>query len=77
MKYSAYLDAGGLAAIEKLMAQCEKNQTAIRFSAWQFQPLKTLAKARGEVAGPLDVSFSTLDEAVDDVLKGEAIREVG
>ncbi|MDX2463022.1 MAG: C4-dicarboxylic acid transporter DauA [Porticoccus sp.] len=75
MKYSAYLDAGGHSEIEKLMTLCEKNQTSIRFSAWQFQPLKTLAKARGETPGPLDVSFSTLDEAIDDALMGGESRE--
>lgn len=77
MKYSPYLDAGGLSAIEKLISLCEKNQTSIRFSNWQFQPLKTLVKARGEAAGPFGVSFSTLDEAIDDVLKGGKFREAG
>lgn len=77
MKYSAYLDAGGYSEIEKLMAQCEKNQISIRFSAWPFQPLKTLVKARVETAGPLGVSFSTLDEAIDDALMGGKSREVG
>jgi SulP family sulfate permease len=77
MKYCAYLDAGGFSAIEKLVAQCEKNQTTIRFSAWQFQPLKTLAKARGNAAGPLELSFSTLEEAIDDVLKGGGAHETG
>lgn len=69
MQYSSYLDAGGLAAIEKLMAHCEKQQVRLRFSTWQFQPLKTLAKARGKARRPLDVSFATLDEAIDDLLK--------
>lgn len=77
MKYSAYLDAGGLSAIEKLIDQCEKNHTSIRFSAWQFQPLKTLAKARGESVGPLDTSFSTLDEAIADALNRGNPYEAG
>ncbi|WP_369809190.1 STAS domain-containing protein [Oceanicoccus sp. KOV_DT_Chl] len=68
MQYSAYLDAGGLSAIEKLISYCEKKQIPIRFSSWQFQPLKTLARARTEVKGPLDLSFSTLDEAIDNVI---------
>ncbi|WP_019530215.1 C4-dicarboxylic acid transporter DauA [Dasania marina] len=73
MRYSAYLDAGGLAAIEKLLAHCEKNAIQLHFSAWQFQPLKTLSRARGELKSPLDISFSTLDDAAKHVLK----REVG
>lgn len=69
MQYSAYLDAGGLSALEKLMAHCEKHEVRLCFSMWQFQPLKTLARARGEARGPLEVSFATLDEAIDDVMK--------
>jgi sulfate permease, SulP family len=77
MQYSSYLDAGGLSAIEKLLADCSKRGIALRFSGWQFQPLKTLARARGEQAGPLDLSFSTLEEAIDDVLKTGIVHEVG
>jgi SulP family sulfate permease len=77
MQYSSYLDAGGLSAIERLLADCARNKTPIRFSSWQFQPLKTLARARGEGAGPLDVSFSTLDEAIDDLLKTGKGHEAG
>src|SRR5690606_19999650 len=61
MRYSAYLDAGGLLAIVKLIAHCERRGLPIRFTAWKFQPLKTLAKARGDAKSPLDVSFPTLD----------------
>lgn len=77
MQYSAYLDAGGLAAIEKLLSHCEKNHTTIRFSAWQFQPLKVLAKARSTERGPLDVSFSTIDDSIRDVLNLGESNEVG
>lgn len=76
MQYSSYLDAGGLSAIEKLLADGARSGISIRFSAWQFQPLKTLARARGDAAGPLDVSFSTLDEALDDVLRAEQNPEI-
>ena len=69
MQYSSYLDAGGLAAIEKLQSYCERQNITLRFSAWQFQPLKTLAKARNESTGPLDISFATLDEAIDNVIE--------
>lgn len=68
MRYSAYLDAGGFSAISKIMAHCEKQGIHLQFSAWQFQPLKTLAKARGQTASPLDLSFSSLDDAINDVL---------
>jgi len=71
MRYSSYLDAGGLAAIEKLMAHCEKHRIHLVFSGWQFQPLKTLAKARGEGKSPLDQSYSTLEDAVHDALARE------
>ena len=77
MQYSSYLDAGGLSALEKLMAHCEKHQVPLVFSMWQFQPLKTLAKARSAGRGPLDVSFSTLDEAIDDVLKTSTNYKTG
>jgi SulP family sulfate permease len=68
MRYSSYLDAGGFSAIEKIVAHCEKQKIPLYFSAWQFQPLKTLAKASGESAKPLSASFPSLDEAVDYVL---------
>lgn len=68
MQYSSYLDAGGLSAIERFLDQCAERNVAIRFSSWQFQPLKTLAKARSDGKGPLALSYSTLTEAIDDVL---------
>ncbi len=77
MQYNSYLDAGGLSALEKLMIHCEKHQVPLYFSMWQFQPLKTLAKARSEAKGPLDVSYATLDEAIDDVLNKSINHEAG
>jgi SulP family sulfate permease len=59
------LDAGGLAAIEKLVMLCEKNHVQLVFSAWEFQPLKTLAKARGDSLNPLKPSFPTLFDAIN------------
>ncbi|WP_339677125.1 C4-dicarboxylic acid transporter DauA [uncultured Zhongshania sp.] len=73
LQYSAYLDAGGLAAIKKLISHCEKNNISIRFSSWQFQPLKILAKAREENSVALSVSFATLDDAIEDALKEGAL----
>lgn len=66
MRYSSYLDAGGLAAIEKLMTHCQQNQVQLIFSAWQFQPLKTLARARGDSLSPLNESFPTLIDAINE-----------
>lgn len=77
MRYSAYLDAGGLSAIEKLVDHCNKQGITLRFSAWQFQPLKTLARARGSTSSPLDQSFSTLDEALADTQAERNPRETG
>lgn len=65
MRYSSYLDAGGLAAIEKLMAHCEKHQVRLIFSAWQFQPMKTLVKARSDLSSPLNASAPTLLDAIN------------
>lgn len=75
MRYSSYLDAGGLAAIEKLVLLCEKNHVQLVFSAWQFQPLKTLAKARSDSLNPLNQSFPTLFDAINDVQTREKRNE--
>lgn len=40
------LDAGGMAALNKLVAFCQKNEIRIYLCEWQPQPLKTLAKAK-------------------------------
>lgn len=39
------LDAGGLAALNKLISQCQRKQTQIWIADLQFQPLRALAKA--------------------------------
>lgn len=39
------LDAGGLAALEKLVNHCRKSGTHLMIADLQFQPLKTLARA--------------------------------
>ncbi|MFV8817999.1 C4-dicarboxylic acid transporter DauA [Haliea sp. E17] len=77
MRYSAYLDAGGLAAIEKLLTHCERQGVSIRFSDWQFQPLKTLARARDENRGPLDLSHPTLADALDNLEETQKPHETG
>lgn len=40
------LDAGGLAALNKLVERCQKEQTQLLIADLQFQPLKTLARAK-------------------------------
>ncbi len=61
------LDAGGLAALARLMAAHQKTGKKIFFAEWQFQPLKTLAKAK---VAPIDGAvrfFSSLDLALENV----------
>jgi len=76
LRYSSYLDAGGLAAIEKLMAHCEQNKVQLMFAAWQFQPMKTLARARAHGKSPLEISFPSLDIAIETIMKRERGYEI-
>jgi len=39
------LDAGGVAAMGKLIDSCERRGVRLYFCEWQFQPLRTLARA--------------------------------
>jgi SulP family sulfate permease len=59
------LDAGGLAALSRLMAAHGTSGKKIFFAEWQFQPLKTLAKAQVK---PIDGAirfFASLEEALE------------
>lgn len=76
MEYSSYLDAGGLAAMEHFIALCEEKRVPLYFSAWQFQPLRTLARAQGGQCSPLRLSFASLGEATEAVLTGSGHNEV-
>ena len=59
------LDAGGLAALNKLISKCQKDRTELVIADLQFQPLKTLAKA-GVQPIPGNLRFyPTLREALD------------
>lgn len=61
------LDAGGLAALERLVAQCSMNGTQLILTDLQFQPLKTLARA-GVTPIPGVLQFApTLGEALSSV----------
>lgn len=74
MRYSAYLDAGGLSALDKLTTHCKQQGITLYFSSWQFQPLKTLARAQGESQSPLVLSFSRLDDAIDNVINRSTVN---
>ena len=52
--------------MKELVAHCHKNQVQLVFSTWQFQPLKTLARARGDTLSPLNASFPTLIDAINE-----------
>src|SRR5690606_37191938 len=61
------IDAGGLSALTKLIAQCQRDGCRLRVAGLQFQPLKTLARAGLK---PIDgvLSFHpTLVDAVQDL----------
>jgi len=59
------LDAGGLAALARLMSAQSESNRKIFFAEWQFQPLKTLAKAGVAPVNGRIRFFSTLDQALD------------
>jgi len=61
------LDAGGLAALEKLIANCGRNNTRIFIADLQFQPLKTLARAKVKPVPGVSQYFSTLNKALQAV----------
>ncbi|GAB58768.1 C4-dicarboxylic acid transporter DauA [Rheinheimera nanhaiensis] len=59
------LDAGGLAALNKLISKCQKNNTELMIADLQFQPLKTLARAGVKpITGVLSF-YPTLREALE------------
>ena len=57
------LDAGGLASMSKLINAQKNSGKRIVFAEWQFQPLRTLAKAKIEPIEGAVSFFSTLDDA--------------
>ncbi|CBL44813.1 Sulphate anion transporter [gamma proteobacterium HdN1] len=59
------LDAGGLAALNKLIAKCEKSGTRIFIAELQFQPLKTLARAGVTPIAGVSQFFAHLENAVE------------
>lgn len=59
------LDAGGLAALNKLISKCAKNNTQLLIADLQFQPLKTLARAGVKPLPGVLSFYPTLREALD------------
>lgn len=59
------LDAGGLVALNKLIAKCAKTNTKIFISELQFQPLKTLARANVKPIENVSSFYPSLKEALD------------
>jgi SulP family sulfate permease len=65
MESVTMIDAGGLASLRKLMAQCEKNHTHIALTNIQRQPLKNLLRAKLKSdETPLEF-YASLDEALE------------
>ncbi|HSG51393.1 MAG TPA: STAS domain-containing protein, partial [Rheinheimera sp.] len=59
------LDSGGLAALNKLISKCQKDNTELMITDLQFQPLKTLAKAGLQPIPGVLSFYPTLREALE------------
>ncbi|WP_406665602.1 C4-dicarboxylic acid transporter DauA [Gallaecimonas sp. GXIMD1310] len=59
------LDAGGLAALNKLVAQCQQAHTELVVADLQFQPLRTLARAGVKPVPGVSRYYGTLREAIE------------
>jgi sulfate permease, SulP family len=58
------LDAGGVAAMNKLVDYCARSNKQLIFADLQFQPLKTLARANVKPIAGVTTFYSTLHEAI-------------
>ncbi|MBU2280364.1 MAG: STAS domain-containing protein, partial [Gammaproteobacteria bacterium] len=58
------LDAGGLVALDKFISACDRADCQILLADLQFQPLKTLAKAKIRPVDGLLAFYPTLSEAL-------------
>ena len=58
------LDAGGVAAMNKLVAYCAREGKQVIIADLQFQPLKTLARAKVEPMPGVTCFYPTLNEAI-------------
>lgn len=68
------LDAGGLAALSRLMNAHMHTGKKIFFAEWQFQPLKTLAKAGVKPVDGFIRFFASLDDALEHASSQGAIE---
>ncbi|WP_372940685.1 C4-dicarboxylic acid transporter DauA [Shewanella sp.] len=69
------LDSGGVAALYKYIAKCKHDNTRVLLADFQFQPLKTLAKAGFKPDGVQCVTYSTLADALDDIVSEETASD--
>ncbi len=58
------LDAGGVAAMNKLVAACAREGKQLVIADLQFQPLKTLARANVQPVAGVTSFYPTLNEAI-------------
>ncbi|WP_029654730.1 C4-dicarboxylic acid transporter DauA [Marinobacter daepoensis] len=65
------LDAGGVSALNKLIASCRETNTGLVLADLQFQPLRTLARAGLKPEPGVSRFYPTLDEALTAVRSGE------
>ncbi|WP_351074615.1 C4-dicarboxylic acid transporter DauA [Shewanella sp. CAL98-MNA-CIBAN-0140] len=70
------LDSGGVAALYKFLGKCRHNNTRVLLADFQFQPLKTLAKAGFAPDGVHCETYSTLADALDDVVSEIAVSKI-
>lgn len=65
------LDAGGVAALNKLVAYCTDRGKRLVVADLQFQPLKTLARAQVKPVPGVTSFYPTLNEAMHEFSQGE------
>ena len=58
------LDIGGLSALYKFLAKCANTNTKVYLADFQYQPLKTLAKANFRTDPKVTTMYSTLADAL-------------
>ncbi|AJQ93244.1 C4-dicarboxylic acid transporter DauA [Gynuella sunshinyii] len=61
------LDAGGVSAMNKLIEKFRRDQGCVWFADFQFQPLKTLARAKVKPIEGTSRYFSTLQDALTEL----------
>ncbi|BCV33246.1 C4-dicarboxylic acid transporter DauA [Shewanella algae] len=60
------LDAGGMAALNKLIRKCQSNNTRLLVADLQFQPIRTLAKAKVQPIEGVLKFYPTLRELIEE-----------